>query len=77
MDIDINLLKRIEKILNNSFNPISLTADDLIEIIEELVNEVEHREEKVKELENTIASDYELKNVNPYEEYGVSEKDFI
>lgn len=77
MDIDSNLLKRIEKILNTSLNPISLTADDLIEIIEELVNEVEHREDKIKDLENDIENNYELKNISPYEEYGVSEKDFI
>ena len=45
--------------------------------IDELLTEVEKLQGKVKDLEDDIDNNYELKNVNPYEEYGVSERDFI
>lgn len=74
--IDETLLTSIRNITNTTYcNPI--TIDDAISIIEELVSEIEHKEDELSSLQNDIENNYELKNVDLYEEYGVSEKDFI
>ena len=41
-----------------------------------LIEENDSLKNKIKELEQTIENDYELKKIDPYDEYGVSEKDF-
>lgn len=51
-------------------------VDSLICIIDDLLYEIDHLQEKYKDLEKDIEENYELKPFNPYEEYGVSEKDF-
>lgn len=76
MRLEENTLKSIRDITRITYsNPIS--EDDAISIIEELVREIEHKEEELSSLQNDIENNYELKNVDLYEEYGVSEKDFI
>lgn len=76
MRLEENTLKSIRDITRITYaNPIS--EDDAISIIEELVSEIEHKEEELSSLQNDIENNYELKNVDLYEEYGVSEKDFI
>lgn len=54
-----------------------IPVESLMSCIDDLLTEIEKLQEKVKDLENDIENNYELKNINPYEEYGVSEKDFI
>lgn len=76
MKINENLLKSISDITRTIYtNPVS--EDDVIDMLEELVNELEHKEEKLSDLQYTIDNYYELKRIDPYEEYGVSERDFI
>jgi phage host-nuclease inhibitor protein Gam len=53
-----------------------IPVENMITIIEDLLLEIDRLEEKMKDTQNDIENNYELKNVNPYEEYGVSEKDF-
>lgn len=76
MLIDEQLLKSIRDITRTIYvNPI--TIDDAVSIIEELVSEIEHKEDELTSLQNDIENNYEPKTINYYEEYGVNEKDFI
>lgn len=75
MRLEEKTLKSISDITKTIYtNPIS--EDDAISIIEELVSEIEHKEEEISGLQNDIENNYEEKNFDPYEEYGVSRKDF-
>ena len=74
MDLDNSLLETIRKITNTHFtNPIS--EDDAISIIEELVNEIEVKEEKIRDMEQDIEENYRPIPVS--EQYGISDRDFI
>lgn len=76
MKLDEQVLTTIRNITNTLYtNPLS--EDDALDIIEELVSELEHKEEELSDLQNDIENNYELKRIDPYEEYGVSERDFI
>lgn len=55
----------------------TIPVEKLMAAIEDLLVELHREQEKVADLESEINNYYELKNVSEYEEYGVSEKDFI
>lgn len=76
MRLEENTLKSIRDITKTAYiNPIS--EDDAIYIIEELISEIEHKEDEISSLQNDIENNYEPKTINYYEEYGINEKDFI
>lgn len=54
-----------------------IPSENIINIIDDLLSEIHRLEEKNQDLEQEIENNYELKEVNPYEEYGISERDFI
>ena len=68
---DFKLLKKYFK--NYDF----VSIDELCGLVEELDYQNEILEEKVKDMEDDIEQFYEPKKFNPYEEYGISERDFI
>lgn len=68
---DFKLLKKYFK--NYDF----VSIDELCGLVEELDYQNEVLEEKVKDMEDDIEQFYEPKKFNPYEEYGISERDFI
>ena len=52
-------------------------SDNLESMIDDLLYEIHNLQDKVRDLENDIENNYEAKKFDPYEEYGVSRKDFI
>lgn len=54
-----------------------IPVDALVVALEDLLSEYRRKEEEIEDLKNEIEENYELKRTNPYEEYGVSERDFI
>lgn len=68
---DFKLLKKYFK--NYDF----VSIDELCGLVEELDYQNEVLEEKIKDMEDDIEQFYEPKKFNPYEEYGISERDFI
>lgn len=54
-----------------------IEGSDLIGLLFDLLYEYKHKEEELEDLKQDIENNYELKNINPYEEYGISERDFI
>lgn len=79
VEVDNAILDEIEKITMTEYSKQNgmLEADSVEPMLNDLLCEIHHLEDKIKSLENDIENNYELKNINPYEEYGVSEKDFI
>ena len=51
--------------------------DSVLNIIEDLIMEVDRLKEANEDLIQDRDEHYELKKFNPYNEYGVSEKDFF
>lgn len=75
-------LKRIEEIssitgsdyeLKGNFIPV----ESLLAAAEDMLMEYGVLEEKLNDLQQEISENYEIKRVNPYIEYGVSEHDFL
>ena len=75
-------LRRIEEIssitgsdyeLKGNFIPV----ESLLAAAEDMLMEYGVLEEKLKDLQQEISENYELKKVDLYSEYGVSEHDFL
>lgn len=53
-----------------------LENETIIAMIKDLIFEIGFKEEKIEDLENDIRNNYVAKKIDPYYEYGVSERDF-
>lgn len=49
---------------------------NILNIFLDLLDKIDHQKEEYKELEQDLRENYKPIPFNPYEEYGVSEKDF-
>jgi hypothetical protein len=78
-DNEVAIIKDISKITFTDYKIEGnlIEVDTLIGAIEDLLTEYHRKEEELEDLHNEISENYELKRVNPYEEYGVSEKEFL
>lgn len=54
-----------------------IQVEGLVEALKDLLAEYHKKEEDIEDLQNNIENNYELKTIDPYEEYGVSEREFI
>lgn len=72
-------IMKIQELTNTDYEVLGnlIPVDSLMSCIDELLTEVERLQGKVKDLEDDIEQNYEVKRINPYEEYGVSERDFV
>lgn len=75
MDISKDLKNSLERILGYIINAVSLTEDDLIDMLDEMVQEYEHLEEELKDLKQNIEDNYRPIPVS--EQVGISDRDFI
>lgn len=75
MDIDYNLKKEIEKIVNYEIEPFEMAEDDVISLLEDLVNSYQYLRTKLNDLKKDVEDNY--KPLTSSEMYGVSDKDFI
>lgn len=71
-------IMKIQELTNTDYEVLGnlIPVDSLMSCIDELLTEVERLQGKVKDLEDDIEQNYELKRTSLYEEYGVSERDF-
>ena len=53
-----------------------VSVEDLLTKIEDLDDSVSDLEDKIEELESDIEENYQPKKIDPYDYYGVSERDF-
>lgn len=69
------------KVKNTNFeelfkNKDLVSIEEVLTELENLMYENKHLEDKIDELENDIENNYELKQYDPYDFYGVSREDF-
>lgn len=76
--IDEDKLKEIQSITMTDYEAKLgyLPTEILNDIIDDLLLEIHRLEEKIEDMERDIENNYKLKEVNPYTEYGISERDF-
>lgn len=79
LKIDEEKLKEIEELTMTDYDAKLgfVPGENLIGMIDDLLYEIHNLQEKVSDLQHDIDNNYELKRIDLYEEYGVSEKDFI
>ena len=77
-EYDIKTLKEVEKKLNTKFenNNNLISVEELLCIIEDLMGEIDHWKDEYEDL-STYADEYCIDTYNPYDEYGISQSDFI
>ena len=76
---EIKKINEIEAITGTETELINgelIETSDLIGLLFDLLCEYNHKEEEISDLQYEIDNNYELKRINLYEEYGVSERDF-
>ena len=54
-----------------------IEEDSILSMLDDLMTEVHKKEEELEDLKQEIEDNYELKKIDPYEEYGVSKYDFF
>lgn len=75
MDISKDLKNSLERILGYIIHTVSLTEDDLIDMLDGMVQEYEHLEEELEDLKQNIEDNYRPIPVS--EQVGISDRDFI
>lgn len=77
-EYDIKTLKEVEKKLNTKFenNNNLISVEELLCIIEDLMGEIDHWKDEYEDL-STYVDEYCIDTYNPYDEYGISQSDFI
>lgn len=77
-DNEVAIIKDISKITfaDYEIEANHIPVDNLMVVIEDLLTEYHRKEEELEDLHNEISENYELKNVDLYSEYGISEADF-
>lgn len=74
--IKIDIREESEQIRRIFKNKDLVSVEELLATIEEQDDEISHLEDKYKDLENDMIENYTHKPFNPYEEYGINERDF-
>lgn len=79
LEIDEDLKTKLEKITGTDydFKGNYLLSENITTVFEDLISEIDRLEEKNSDMQKEIEENYEPKKIDPYEEYGISEKDFI
>ncbi len=77
--IDEEKLKKIEEITLTDYETKLgyLPVENLNDIIDDLMLEIDRLEEKINDMEQDIENNYQLKERNEYEEYGLNLNDFM
>ena len=77
--LDEELKEKIEKItdVDYDFKGEYMPSESIEPMLKDLIYEIDKLEEKINDIQQDIENNYELKKYDPYEEYGLSERDFI
>lgn len=78
-DTELNRIKKVSKITFTEYEVQGnfISGDTLLAALEDLLVSYHAKEEELEDLQKEISENYELKKVSLYEEYGVSERDFL
>ena len=75
--LDSKLLKKIEKITSTQYHTIAnfIPVDNVVSMIEDLMNEIEYRDNRIKDIVADREDNY--RPVSVAEQVGYDERDFI
>lgn len=78
-EYDMKMLKEASELANEKYKIEGdfIEVEELFGVIETLMYAVDDWKFKYEELENDLEENYELKSFDPYDEYGISQSDFI
>jgi hypothetical protein len=78
-DNELKRIKKVEEVTGTDAEIIGkfIPVDSLLSILDDLLCEYNHKIEELEDLQNDLNEHYTLKRVDEYEEYGVSQNDFI
>lgn len=76
LEIDEDLYKKISKITITNYEKKGdfVPADSIVPMLEDLLNEIDRLEEKIKDIEKDREDNY--KPISSSEMYGISDRDF-
>ena len=76
---EIKTMQKVEKITCTDYELLGnfIPVENMMCVINDLLCEIHNMEEKIEDMEQDIENNYEIKQENPYIEYGVSERDFL
>lgn len=77
-DKELERLKEVSNITSTDYELLGnfVPVESMFNMIEDLLCEIHRTDEKIKDMEQDIENNFEPKNINPYEELGISERDF-
>lgn len=76
---ELELIDKISKITNTAYPKRNdlIKVDYILNAMRDLLVNYESLDNEYEEFKNYIDGNYEKKEINPYEEYGISERDFM
>lgn len=75
MDIDLYLKVEIERIVGYTITPMTMTEEDLVEVVENIITKYKKLEKDYEDLEQNLNDNYRPILVS--EQVGISDRDFI
>lgn len=75
MDIDLYLKVEIERIVGYTITPMTMTEEDLVEVVENIITKYKKLEKDYEDLEQNLKDNYRPIPVS--EQVGISDRDFI
>lgn len=83
VELNEKLYKRILEIGKSEYkkpiqadNKVYVDVDDIYTMLQDLVDEYDHKKEEYDKLKSDVDNYYEMKKEDLYEDYGVSRNDF-
>lgn len=79
LKLDWELYEKVCKATGGDYEAVGefLSYDGIVGIVEDLLLEIEAKNEQLEDIKNDMEENYVLKKNDPYEEYGINERDFI
>ncbi len=75
MDIELYLKVEIERIVGYTITPMTMTEEDLVEVVENIITKYKKLEKDYEDLEQNLNDNYRPIPVS--EQVGISDRDFI
>ena len=75
MDIELYLKVEIERIVGYTITPMTMTEEDLVEVVENIITKYKKLEKDYEDLEQNLKDNYRPIPVS--EQVGISDRDFI
>lgn len=77
-DDELKTLEEVAELTSSDYEIMGnfVPVDKMLDMVKDLICEIHRSDEKIKDMEQDIENNYEVKNIDPYEELGLSRGDF-